>query len=126
MTTSIQDIDGVRVLVCGSSGPALASANDFKDLIPLAWADDASLVAVPVERLDETFLDLKSGIAGEVIQKYVNYRLRLAFVGDVSARLAQSRALRDFVRETNKGDAIWFVDDFAELGGKLAAQRAGA
>lgn len=124
MITSIQDIEGTRVLVCGSSGPVLASANDFKDLIPLAWADEASVVAVPVERLDVTFLDLKSGIAGDVVQRFVNYRLRLVFVGDVSARLAESRALSDFVRETNKGDAIWFVEDWHLLRARLA--RAGA
>jgi hypothetical protein len=42
-------------------------------------------------------------------------------VGDVSAHLAQSDALRDFVIESNRGEHVWFVRDLAELEARLAA-----
>ena len=71
------------------------------------------------------FFQLKTGIAGEITQKLVNYRLRLAVVGDISTRVAKSNALRDYVRESNRGDHVWFVDSDDDLDRKLS-DRAGA
>jgi hypothetical protein len=64
-------------------------------------------------------------VAGEVVQKFVNYRLRLAIVGDLTTHLAVSAALRDFVRESNRGRQLWFVADDAELDARLAQDRGG-
>lgn len=101
------------------AGPPLAAAQDALDAIGEAWGADASTVVVPVERLDERFFDLRSGVLGEVTQKFVNYRLRLVVLGDVTAHIAASNAFRDYVRETNAGDQVWFVADEAELAERL-------
>ena len=77
---------------------------------------------VPVERLPPAFLDLKTRLAGEVLQKFVNYGLKVALVGDISAAVARSEALRDFVRESNRGRSVWFVEDLAALEAKLGAR----
>ena len=61
------------------------------------------------------FLTLSTRIAGEVIQKFVTYGFQVAFVGDVSAAVAASNALRDFVCESNRGRHVWFVNDFDAL-----------
>jgi hypothetical protein len=58
-------------------------------------------------------------VAGGVVQKFVNYRLRLAIVGDVAEHVTASTALRDFVREANRGGQTWFVADEAELAARL-------
>lgn len=55
------------------------------------------------------------------MQKFANYRVGLAVVGDVSAHVEASEALRDFVRESNRGQQVWFVADDAELETRLAA-----
>ncbi len=114
------DLHGVRVLACAADGPIVRSGSDAGDLIGAAWGEQAALVAVPLARLDPAFLDLKSGLAGEVIQKFVNYGLRLAIVGDISAEVAASRALHDFALESNRGRHIWFVTDMAALSARLA------
>lgn len=49
----------------------------------------------------------------------MQYHLRVAIVGDISPYVAESTALRDFVRESNRGDQIWFVADSEELGRRL-------
>lgn len=105
---------GVPVLVCGADGPPLASTQDALDLIGAAFSR-ADVVAVPVARLDGRFFTLRTGLAGEIMQKLTNYRVRLAVVGDISAHLAASAALRDLVRESNRGSQIWFVADLDEL-----------
>jgi hypothetical protein len=78
------------------------------------------VVAVPVGRFDERFFSLRTDLAGEVMQKFVNYRIRLAVVGDLSAHLAGSTALRDLVTESNRGAQVWFVADLADLDTHLA------
>lgn len=79
----------------------------------------ADVVAVPVERFDERFFNLRTGLAGEIMQKFVNYRMRLVVVGGISAHIATSTALRDLVSESNRGNQIWFVTDLDELDTRL-------
>ena len=86
-----------------ADGPLLSSGADALGVIYGEEVDGAEWIAVPVARLDPEFFTLSSGIAGEFVQKFVNYKQRLAVVGDISDRLEQSDALRDFVRESNRG-----------------------
>jgi hypothetical protein len=123
MADTVEEIHDVRVLLCDPAGPPLVTRAEFNDVIALAWSQKVGLVAIPLARLEPGFLDLRSGIAGEVMQKFVTYHLRVAFIGNMSAPLARSRAWRDFVRETNRGNSVWFVDDLEALIRKLAALR---
>ncbi|MEI2296630.1 DUF4180 domain-containing protein [Ensifer sp. MJa1] len=112
-------IGNTLVLRSAKGGPLLAAPGDANDFLGDAWAHEADMLAIPVERLGPDFLDLSTRVAGEVFQKFVNYRMRCAIVGDIEAKLEGSKALTDFVRETNKGEAIWFVPDFETLRVKL-------
>lgn len=114
----VQDIKGVRVAVCAAEGPKLDGERAATDVIAELFGAGVRVVAIPVERLGEGFLTLGTRMAGEVIQKFVTYGFQVAFVGDVSAAVADSRALRDFVRESNRGRHVWFVADLSELEGK--------
>jgi hypothetical protein len=105
---------GVPVLVCDPDGAPIAGAQDALDLIGAAFSR-ADVVAVPAGRFDERFFQLRTGLAGEIMQKFVNYRVRLAVVGDISAYVDSSAALRDLVTESNRGRQIWFVPDLADL-----------
>lgn len=119
MSGSPITLAGVTVHLCAADGPPLDGERAATDIIGDAFGTE--VVAVPVARLGEGFLTLSTRIAGEVIQKFVNYGFRLAFVGDISEATAASKALRDFVRESNRGRHVWFVDDMAQLEAKLAA-----
>lgn len=81
--------------------------------------EPARWVAVPVERLDPAFFQLSTRVAGEIVQKFVTYRMGLAVVGDISRHTEESNALRDFVRECNRGTQTWFVEDLDALGARL-------
>ena len=116
---SARDVAGVRVFVCPDEGPCLADYNAVTDLIGELYSCGAELVAIPLARLGPDFLDLSSRVAGELLQKLVNYRFQVAILGDVVAAAETSTALRDFIRESNRGTTVWFVGDLAELEGKL-------
>jgi hypothetical protein len=111
---------GVPILLCATDGPTVRTEDDALGLIVDAGSQGAELVVVPVERLAAEFFDLSSGIAGAIVQKFVNYRMRLAVLGDISDKAEASKALRDFVHETNLGRQFWFVADTDELDKRLA------
>ena len=94
---------------------------DGSDLVQLGFDHQADWLAIPVERLGSDFFNLSTRIAGEVIQKLVNYRFKLAVMGDVSGFVAQSSALRDFVVESNRGQHVWFVGNLVEFEGRLSS-----
>ncbi|MEU9829628.1 DUF4180 domain-containing protein [Micromonospora chersina] len=120
MPDVLEERAGVPVLVCDPAGPPVATTEAALDLIGAAFGG-AEVVAVPAGRLDPSFFSLGTRFAGEIMQKFVNYRLRLVVVGDISAHLAESGALRALVAESNRHDHIWFVPDLAALDARLAA-----
>jgi hypothetical protein len=115
----VELIHDTPVLVHASEGPAL-DARTVNDFLSAAWSTDATWLAIPLERLGPGFLDLSTRIAGEVIQKFTNYRVGVAFVGDIAPWTQASNSLRDFVHESNNGSAVWFVRDMAELSSRFA------
>ena len=66
----------------------------------------------------EEFFILSSGMAGEVLQKYINYRFKLAIWGDFSRYT--SKPLHDFIYESNQGKDFFFVASQEEALRKLA------
>jgi len=62
---------------------------------------------------NKDFFDLSTRILGEVLQKLTNYRVRLAIIGDFSNY--QSKALADFIRESNKQQKYLFVSSLEEV-----------
>ena len=114
---------GQPALVVDPSGPLLRTEDDARDLIQETFGTGIELAVVPVERLDPDFFVLRTGVAGVFVQKLVQYRLRLAVVGDITTQTAASDALRDWVREVDLGRDILFLPDTAALEARLNAER---
>ena len=87
----------------------LASAADAHDLLMKVRGARADVIALHVANIGPAFFDLRTGIAGDVLQKFQNYRCRFAIIGDISAYTSQSESLRALVRECNRGKDVWFV-----------------
>jgi hypothetical protein len=121
MSGQVRELAGRRVFVCAEAGPSLAEYGNLTDLIGELFGAEAKWVAIPLGRLGPDFLRLSSGVAGEVLQKLVNYHKQVAVVGDVAHAAAASAPLRDFIYESNRGTTVWFVDDLAALEARLAA-----
>ncbi|MFE9656249.1 DUF4180 domain-containing protein [Micromonospora sp. NPDC006431] len=121
MPDVLQERAGVAVLVCDPAGPPVTTTDEALDLIGGAAFGGAEVVAVPADRFDPRFFSLGTRFAGEIMQKFVNYRLRLVVVGDITRHLAASAALRALVAESNRHDHVWFLPDLAALDARLAA-----
>jgi hypothetical protein len=93
---------------------------DAVDVIAQAhYEHHAHWVVLPVEHLPAEFFVLRTGRAGAIAQKFVDYRMNLAVVGDIEAHLAASTSFRDWVLETNRGRHLWFVPDLETFAARL-------
>ena len=114
-------LHGLRVLEYSAEGPILDNDRAVTDLIGEAMANSAGLVVIPVGEFSPNFFELRTRLAGGLLQKFVNYRLRLAIVGDLSRAVSESEALQAFISESNRGAQIWFLSSTDELRQKLTS-----
>ncbi len=98
--------------------PVIGSSADAVDvLMDAKYQADTANVAVAKELLSRDFFILSTGLAGEILQKYVNYGGRIAIYGDFSE--FTSKPLKDFMYESNQGDQVFFVKDEEEAVSRL-------
>ena len=91
---------------------------DAIDLMANCSYQGAVGVIVDEKHLAPEFFDLKTQLAGEILQKFSNYNFKLAIVGDFSK--FTSKSLRDFIYESNKLRRINFVESENEAIAALA------
>lgn len=85
------------------------------------YETDADRMILAKAAICEQFFVLSSRLAGDVLQKFVNYRFKVAIVGDFSGYA--SKPLRDFIYESNQGTHVFFVSTEAEAIEKLVRAR---
>lgn len=69
-------------------------------------------IIVQEKNITPDFFDLKTGIAGELLQKFSNYRMQLAIIGDFNQYPGKS--IKDFIYESNKGKLVNFLSSVPE------------
>lgn len=85
----------------------IRTVEDALDLLGNLFYQYGDKVILHAQSIVPDFFDLKSGLAGEVLQKFSNYRVRLAIVGDFTQFTGKS--IQDFIYESNKGRQINFA-----------------
>lgn len=76
-------------------------------LVSVLYTTDVDRIWLQASQLDTSFFDLRTGLAGDILQKFSNYRAFLIIEGDFEH--VESTALRDFIRESNAAGRIRFV-----------------
>ncbi len=91
-------------------GPIIRTAQDALDLLAtVQYQEGATCLLVYENNLLPEFFELKTGVAGEILQKYTNYGMKLVIVGDFRRR--ESQSLRAFILESNRGKQVAFMPD---------------
>ena len=94
--------------VVESDGPVITDPQSALDLLMTAKYElGTKNIVIPKALVTEDFFVLRTGLAGEILQKFVNYGGRIAIFGDFSHYT--SKPLRDFIYESNKGKDVFFV-----------------
>ena len=94
------------------------NVQDALDIMAGANNDGAGSIIIHEKNLSPQFFDLRTGLAGEVMQKFINYNVRLAIVGDF-ARF-NSDSLKALMLECNRGSQICFMPDVDSAMEKMA------
>ncbi len=92
------------------------SAIDF--IMTVKYETNCNKIALNKEAVCDEFFILSKGIAGEILQKFINYQTKFAIYGDYSEY--KSKPLKDFIYESNNGKDIFFVNSEDEAVKKLS------
>lgn len=93
-----------------AEGLIISNLNDALDILGNASYLQAYKIVVQQVQVCPEFFDLKTQIAGDILQKFSTYNMQLAIIGDFEN--IQSKSLRDFIYESNKIGRILFVKNF--------------
>lgn len=96
----------------------LHTVQEALDLLMEAKMEDADRMIMHQKNISPDFFDLKTKLAGDVLQKYLNYGMQLAVVGNFEQ--IKSESFRAFVIESHRSRQIFFVETVQEALGALA------
>ncbi|MDO4269809.1 MAG: DUF4180 domain-containing protein [Eubacteriales bacterium] len=120
MNAKIMRQNGVSVAVLQSETPLITNVQSALDLAMTArYETGCDRVALNKGAVCEDFFVLSTRLAGEVLQKFINYQIKFAIYGDFSGYT--SKPLRDFIRESNRGHDIFFTETAEQAVDRLSA-----
>jgi len=90
-----------------SSDQFIRTAQDFLELLAWGSEHETNLFMLDDFNFVPEFYDLKTGLAGELLQKLSNYCARLAIVGTFD--MVTNDRFRELMAESNKGSHVHFV-----------------
>ncbi|MDO5299044.1 MAG: DUF4180 domain-containing protein [Clostridia bacterium] len=100
--------NGISVVVVFSDNVVIKDTQSALDLLMMAKHESGTKnIVIDKKLVAEDFFILRTGLAGEILQKYVNYGGRIAIFGDYSHYT--SKPLHDFIYESNKGKDVFFT-----------------
>ena len=113
---------GVEIAVVTGAEPVITDAASALDLaMTVRYETGAERIAIDKSVIAEDFFILSTGLAGEILQKWINYHIKAAAWGDYSRYT--SKPLRDFIYESNQGKDFFFVETREEAVERLAGSR---
>ena len=107
MITKIIQKNNTTIAIIFSKKVLITDTQSALDLVmDIKYKTNSSNIAMNKESIINDFFILRTGIAGEILQKFVNYGIRFAIYGNFEKY--ESKSLKDFMYESNKGKNIYF------------------
>ncbi len=113
-----QQINQKNIASIATDAVIIQDVESAIDLIGNIYYQGYDALVLQQAQLTPAFFDLKTKLAGEVLQKFSNYRLQLAIIGNWQH--LTSKSLQDFIRESNAGTRVFFVGSSEEALSKLS------
>jgi hypothetical protein len=120
MKTIIHEENGEKIAQVAGEEIIIGKVQDALDLMVDPNLERARMIIIEQKNILPEFFDLSTRIAGEILQKFVQYRVKLAITGDFSDA---SESLRAFIYESNRGNEIFFCASAEEAKIKLFAAK---
>jgi hypothetical protein len=111
--------NNVDIAIVSSSEILITDVQSALDFIAtLNFEAGCDCIILNKSAICEDFFNLKTRLAGEILQKFINYHIKIAIVGDFS--VYSSKSLRDFIYESNKGKDLFFLSNEKQAVEKLS------
>lgn len=121
MNIELLEEQGMKIAAVFSEEKLIVDAQSALDLaMTVQYETGARRILLDKRAVCEEFFILSSGLAGEVLQKFINYQVKMTVYGDFSRYT--SKPLRDFIYESNCGKDFFFVATREEALQKLREQ----
>lgn len=112
MEIEIHKTNDTEIAEVVSHDIVIKTTQDGLDLLGSLYYQGFDRIIIKEKNITSDFFDLKNGMAGEILQKFSNYRVRLAIVGDFTQYPGKS--IKDFIYESNNIGHINFVNSTTE------------
>jgi hypothetical protein len=100
--------ENTNIAIISSDDVIIKNSQDALDLIAtISYEYDCNKMIINKKNITEDFFELKNGIAGEIMQKYINYAASLGIVGEFNQY--NSVSLKSLIYESNKNKRIIFI-----------------
>ena len=110
--------NGTDISVISIDEKLIVDVQSALDLaMTVKYETGAAKIIINKSAVCDEFFILSSGMAGEILQKFINYHVRMAIYGDYSQYT--SKPLKDFIYESNNGNDFFFVSTKDEAIQKL-------
>jgi len=107
MNIETHTLNNTRIAEVLTDDLVLRTPQDGLDLLGSLYYQGFDGIILHKKNITPDFFDLKNGIAGEVLQKFSNYRVPLVVIGDFSQYT--SKSMKDFIYESNNGRQVSFL-----------------
>lgn len=118
MKTEIVKRNNISVAVIYSDEHLITDVQSALDLImTVKYETGCTNIAINKDAIIDDFFILSTCMAGEILQKFINYGIRFAIYGDFTQYT--SKPLKDFIYESNNGKDIYFQQNVSLAVDKL-------
>ena len=119
MKTEVVRKNNIEIAVVTSEELLITDVQSALDLVmTVKYETGCTNIALNKEAIADDFFILSTCLAGEILQKFINYGVRFAIYGDFSKYT--SKPWKDFLYESNKGRDIYFQPDITQAVNKLS------
>lgn len=112
MNIHLHTMNDVKIAEIISDEIVIKTTQDAIDILGNCYYQGADSIIMHKKNITPDFFELKNKIAGEILQKFSNYRVRLVVVEDTSTYT--SKSLRSFIVESNKGKQVNFLNSTSD------------
>jgi|LFRM01.1.fsa_nt_gb hypothetical protein len=107
-----------EIAVVNSDEIVITDVQSALDLImSVSYETSCNRIIINKSAICDDFFDLSTKIAGDILQKFVTYKIKIAIVGDFSAYT--SKSLKAFMYESNRGNDVFFLPNKEQAVEKL-------
>lgn len=102
MDYKVIEKDRIRYMEYSAAGMPLSSEKDAIDLVSGCFENQIYNIVLHARALSDDFFKLRTGLAGMILQKFINYRIKVAVVLENDDKVKGK--FRELLSESNKGN----------------------